>query len=56
MKDNKRTFIPAGAQVPKMQSTQNHHGKDSGIAPTQGASIPRMQAENNDGQEMLTYE
>lgn len=51
-KDDKRIFIPAGAQVPKMWSTQNHHSKDFGIARADSASIPRMQAVNNDGQEI----
>jgi hypothetical protein len=51
-KGDKRIFTPGGAQVPKMQSTQNRHGKDCGIAFADSAPIPRMQAVNNGGQDI----
>lgn len=44
-KDGKWVSLAGGAQVPKIQPTLSHHANDS-------ASIPRMQAVNNGGQDI----
>lgn len=51
-KDGKWRPLAGGAQIPKIQPALNPHGKDRGVVRADSASIPRMQAVNNGGQDI----